>query len=249
MWVDTHCHLQLDGRDPIELMDRATDVAWMVVPGVDFESSRAAIELASEHPTRLKPTVGLHPHDAEHWPKQQAGLLDLMAEAAAVGETGLDYYRNLAPKNDQRASFADHIELAKQHHLPIVVHCRDAFSDVYEILGGADLGERAVLHCWTGGSRWTKRFAELGVTFSFAGPVAFETGDTIRIGAVHADPARCLVETDTPYLSPPPFREEPNEPARVALVGAALASVWGLDVTTVAELTTTHAARVFGEPT
>ena len=230
-------------------MDRASDVSWMVVPGVDLESSRAAIDLASEHPTRLKPTVGLHPHDAEHWPTQQAGLIDLIPDAAAVGETGLDYYRNLAPKEDQRASFADHIELAKAHGLPIVVHCRDAFSDVYEMLGEAGLGERAVLHCWTGGSRWTKRFADLDVTFSFAGPVAFETGETIRIGATHADPARCLVETDTPYLSPPPHRDEQNEPARVALVGAALASVWDLDPTTVAELTTAHAARVFGAPT
>ena len=172
-----------------------------------------------------------------------------MADAAAVGETGLDYYRNLAPKQDQRASFADHIELAKEHGLPIVVHCRDAFSDVYEMLGEAELGERAVLHCWTGGSRWTKRFADLDVTFSFAGPVAFETGETIRIGAIHADPARCLVETDTPYLSPPPYRDEQNEPARVALVGGALASVWGIDITTVAELTTTRAGRVFGAPT
>jgi TatD DNase family protein len=249
MWVDTHCHLQLDGRDPVELMDRATDVAWMVVPGVDLESSQAAIELAAEHPGRLKPTVGLHPHDAEHWPAQRAGLIDLMPDAAAVGETGLDYYRNLAPKDDQRASFAAHIELAVEHDLPLVVHCRDAFSDVYEMLGQAELGERAVLHCWTGGSRWTKRFHELGVTFSFAGPVAFETGETIRIGAVHADPARCLVETDTPYLSPPPYRDEQNEPARVALVGAALASVWDLDLAAVAELTTAHAARVFGAPT
>lgn len=230
-------------------MDRAANVDWMVVPGVDLESSRAAIDLAAEHPGRLKPTVGLHPHDAEHWPTQRAGLIDLMTEAAAVGETGLDYYRNLAPRGEQQASFAAHIELATEHELPLVVHCRDAFADVYEMLGEAALGERAVLHCWTGGSRWTKRFADIGVTFSFAGPVAFETGETIRIGAVHADPARCLVETDTPYLSPPPFRDEQNEPARVALVGAALATVWGLDVEDVAELTTAHASRLFGAPT
>ncbi len=248
MWVDTHCHLQLDGRDPVELMDRAPDVAWMVVPGVDLESSRAAIDLACEHPGRLRATVGLHPHDAEHWSAQRPGLIDLLPRAAAVGETGLDYYRNLAPREEQRASFADHIELATEHALPLVVHCRDAFSDVYEMLEAAELGERAVLHCWTGGTRWTKRFAELAVTFSFAGPVAFETGETIRIGAIHADPERCLVETDTPYLSPPPHRDEPNEPARVALVGAALASVWGMDVEQVAALTTAHAARVFGAP-
>jgi TatD DNase family protein len=116
------------------------------------------------------------------------------------------------------------------------------------MLGEAGLGERAVLHCWTGGTRWTKRFAELGVTFSFAGPVAFETGETIRLGAVHADPERCLVETDTPYLSPPPHRDEQNEPSRVRYVGAALAEVWGKDLAEVAASTSAHAARVFGAP-
>lgn len=248
MWVDTHCHLQLDGRDPVELINRAFDVSWMVVPGVDLESSRAAIDLTRDHPQRLRATVGLHPHDAEHWRTQKDGLIELLPQAAAVGETGLDYYRNLAPREDQRAAFAEHIDLAIAYSLPLVVHCRDAFSDVFEMLGAAGLGERAVLHCWTGGTRWTKRFAELGVTFSFAGPVAFETGETIRMGAVHADPERCLVETDTPYLSPPPHRNEPNEPGRVALVGEALASVWGLDVASVASLTTSHAERVFGAP-
>jgi TatD DNase family protein len=248
MWVDTHCHLQLDGRDPVELMDRAVDVDWMVVPGVDLESSRAAIELARRHPDRLLATVGLRPHDAEHWVGQRDGLIDLIPHASAIGETGLDYYRNLAPRDVQRESFAEHIELASAHALPLIVHCRDAFADVHEMLGEARLGERVVLHCWTGGTRWTKRFAALGVTFSFAGPVAFETGETIRFGAVHADPERSLVETDTPYLSPPPHRDEPNEPSRVRYVGEALAEVWGRDVAEVATLTSAHAARVFGAP-
>ncbi len=248
-WVDTHCHLQLDGRDPVALIDRADDVAWMVVPGVDLSSSLAAMELARRHPDRLVASAGLHPHDAEHWEDQREGLEALLSEAVAVGETGLDYYRNLAPRDEQVASFGDQIRLAKTHRLPIIVHCRDAFADVYEMLGEADMGERAVLHCWTGGSRWTKRFDEIGVTFSFAGPVAFETGETIRIGAKHVDPARCLVETDTPYLSPPPFRGEQNEPARVALVGEALARVWSMDASDVADLTSRHAGRIFGAPT
>lgn len=248
MWVDTHCHLQLDGRDPIELMDRASSVSWMVVPGVDTASSQAAVDLARDHPLRLRPTAGLHPHDAEHWATEREALIDLLPHVAAVGETGLDYYRNLSPREAQRESFAEHIDLARRHGLPLIVHCRDAFADVYEMLGAADMGERAVLHCWTGGTRWTKRFAELGVTLSFAGPIAFETGETIRLGAAHADPERCLVETDTPYLSPPPHRDEPNEPSRVAIVGAALAGVWGLDIDRVAELTAAHAERVFGAP-
>ena len=89
-WVDTHCHLQLDGRDPITLMERATDVAWMVVPGVDLESSLASMRLANRHPDRLLATAGLHPHDAEHWPEQGEAIAALLSDVAAVGETGLD---------------------------------------------------------------------------------------------------------------------------------------------------------------
>ena len=220
----------------------------MVVPGIDLASSRASVELAGTHPERLRPTAGLHPHDAAAWPEQSTGIVDLLPHVAAVGETGLDFYRDLSPRAVQIDSFRDHIELARDHELPLIVHCRDAFADVYELLADADLEQRAVLHCWTGGTRWTKRFAELGVTFSFAGPVAFETGETIRLGAEHADPERCLVETDTPYLSPPPFRGQQNEPARVRFVGAALADVWGLSVDAVAEMTSQWAASVFGAP-
>ena len=165
-----------------------------------------------------------------------------------MGETGLDYYRNLAPPEVQRESFAAHIELAVRLNKPLIVHCRDAFADVHAMLSEAGLGHRAVLHCWTGGPRWTRRFADLGVTFSFAGPVAFETGETVRFGAAEAPPERTLVETDTPYLAPPPHRREQNEPAWVALVGRALADVWKRDPEEVADLTSRQAARVFGDP-
>jgi TatD DNase family protein len=172
----------------------------------------------------------------------------LVPEAAAVGETGLDFYRTLAPPDDQRRAFADQISLAQDHGKPLIVHCRDAFADVYEMLEAAVLGERAVLHCWTGGPRWTKRFRELGVTFSFAGPVAFETGETVRLGAAEVPPDRALVETDTPYLAPPPHRSEPNEPRWVGLVGQALARVWGIDEEQVADLTAARAVALFGDP-
>lgn len=149
-----------------------------------------------------------------------------------------------SPKTD-RAAFSAQLELAKEHDLAAVVHCRDAFGDVHDHLARIDLGAKAILHCWTGGPRWTKRFLELGVTFSFAGPVAFETGDTVRRGAALVPPERAMVETDTPYLTPPPFRGQINEPAHVALNGAALAEVWGLDIESVAAATSRRAAAVF----
>lgn len=244
-WVDTHCHLQLDERAPGEMLARAADVDWVVVPGVDAASSADSVRLAGEFPERVVATAGLHPHDASLWPEQSAAIVELASRVAAIGETGLDFYRNLSPRQDQVESFSAQLELASDHDLPIIVHCRDAFADVHRLLESTGEGERAVLHCWTGGRKWTKRFLELGVTFSFAGPVAFETGDTIRLGAELVPPERALVETDTPYLAPPPHRGQPNEPAWVALVGEALAGVWDLPLADVAATTSANASRIF----
>ena len=245
-WIDTHCHLQLDERPAEELLGRAADVDWVVVPGIDLDTSRAALALAARLPAKVLATVGLHPHDARRWPDQADDLAELAGQAAAIGETGLDFYRNLALSADQRQAFRAQLQLAQAVAKPVVVHCRDAFAEVHDILENQALGALVVLHCWTGGRRWTKRFLELGCWFSFAGPVAFETGETIRLAAALVPPERALVETDTPFLSPPPFRHEPNEPARVALVGAALADVWGLSAGEVAATTSANASRVFG---
>jgi TatD DNase family protein len=244
-WVDTHCHLQLDGRPPADLLARADKVEWLVVPGVDAESSHAAIELAAAHPGRVKATAGLHPHEADRWQSQRNDIAGMIPAVAAVGETGLDFYRNLSDPVLQEEAFVDQIRLAVEHGKPLVVHCRDAFAKVHELITYHHVGESTILHCWTGGPRWTKRFLDLGCWFSFAGPVAFETGETVRLGAELVPPTRALVETDTPYLAPPPHRQEPNEPAWVELVGAALARVWSIPVETVAEQTTANAALAF----
>lgn len=245
MWVDSHCHLQLDGREPAGLLERAPHVDWVVVPGVDAASSAAALDLAGRYADRVIATVGLHPHQADSWPGARDAIGEMAARAAAIGETGLDFYRNLSPPEDQIEAFAGQLALAIELDKPVVVHCRDAFREVHELVESTITGERVIMHCWTGGPRWTRRFLDLGVMFSFAGPVAFETGDTVRRGAAVVPPSRAMVETDTPYLSPPPYRGEVNEPARVELVGRALAQVWGLDPEAVARITTHNATRVY----
>ncbi|HEX6146960.1 MAG TPA: TatD family hydrolase [Acidimicrobiia bacterium] len=245
-WVDTHCHLQLDERGAEPLLSRAVEVDWVVVPGVDLDSSKRSAHLAGLHPGRVLPTAGLHPHDAGKWATEGPVITEMAADAAAVGETGLDFYRDLSPRREQIASFRAQIGLAIDLGKPIIVHCRDAFAEVFSIIEGTGVAPQTVLHCWTGGPRWTRRFLDLGVMFSFAGPVAFETGDTVRLGAARVPPERAMVETDTPYLAPPPHRGEPNEPAWVALVGAALARVWDVPVGDVARITSANAARLFG---
>jgi TatD DNase family protein len=244
-WVDTHCHLQLDERPPEKLLARAGEVEWMVVPGIDAASSQAARDLAGRHPGRLEWSAGLHPHDSERWPEEAESITRLAASAAAIGETGLDYYRGLASVEAQKESFRAQLVLAAELDKPIIVHCRDAFADVHELIETTGTGDRVVLHCWTGGRRWTRRFLELGVVFSFAGPLAFETGETIRLAAEMVPPDRAMVETDTPYLAPPPHRGEPNEPAFVALTGMVLASVWSMEPAEAARRTTATAHRVF----
>lgn len=247
-WVDSHCHLFAAEDTPEAVLDRAAaaGVEWLMCPGIDLETSLRSRLIALSHPDRVMWAAGLHPHDATAWGKQGARLSALISEAGAVGECGLDYYRDLSPRPVQREVFRAQLELAGALSKPVIVHCRDAFSDIYEDLGEAQLGEKAILHSWTGGPKWTRRFAELGVTFSFAGMVTYPTGDTIRRAVAVAPPERCMVETDTPYLPPQAHRDQPNEPAFVTETGAALAEVWGIGVAEVASSTAATARRVFG---
>lgn len=247
MWVDSHCHLQLAEAEPAELIAGAVaaGVEWIMVPGIDAASSAAARRLAERH-DRLKWAAGLHPHDASRWMEQGDRIAELAASADAVGEIGLDFYRDLSPRRVQLDVFTQQIELGASLDLPLLVHCRDAFSALFDVLEHTAVGPRTVLHCWTAGPRWTRRFRDLGVTFSYAGPLAFENGDTVRRGAAEAPPDRTMVETDTPLLSPPPFRDDENRPANVGLIGGALADVWGVPVEEVATSTTAAAERILG---
>ena len=249
-WVDSHGHLFLVDDDPTDVLDRASSrgVGWLMCPGVDVPTSEASAILADRFPDTVQWAAGLHPHDAQDWPQVRDRIAELAQRADAIGECGLDWYRNLAPRDSQIEAFTEQVDLARSLNKPVIVHCRDAFRDVFSILEEADLGENAVLHCWTGGSKWTKRFSQLGVTFSYAGPLTYRGDDTLRLGARFAPRERTMVETDSPYLAPEPLRRQANEPANVSLTGAVLAEVWDVAVAEVAELTSATAARIFGDP-
>lgn len=246
-WVDSHCHLHLAPRGPEESLARAAaaGVAWLLCPGTDADGSEQALALAAAHPGVVLAAAGLHPHDASRWPEEGEHIAALAARAAAVGECGLDFYRDLSPRPDQVAALRAQFALAEELGKPLVLHCRDAFAELHDEVERAGVGPRSVLHCWTGGPRWTERFAALGVTFSFAGPITYPGGDTVRRAAEVAPPERTMVETDTPYLTPPPHREAPNEPANVVAVGLALAGVWGVAPDEAARVTSATAHRVF----
>jgi TatD DNase family protein len=246
-WVDSHCHLHLARRGPEELLSRAAaaGVAWLVCPGTDAAGSEEAGALAAAHPGVVFATAGLHPHDASRWPEEAERIAALAAAGVAVGECGLDFYRNLSSREDQVAALRAQFTLAEDLGKPLVLHCRDAFAELHGEIERAGVGPRSVLHCWTGGPRWTERFAALGVVFSFAGPLTYPGGEDVRRAAALVPPERTMIETDTPYLTPPPRRDQPNEPANVVAVGEALARVWGVVPDEVARTTAATALRVF----
>jgi len=250
--VDTHVHLNHDDlyADRASVMARAaaSGVGVFVVVGYDLASSERAVALAGED-ERIFATVGVHPHDAANWGDAAAGRLRALLAAprvVAVGEIGLDFYRDLSPREAQRAAFVAQLKIASEAGLPVVIHCRDAYSETLDILEGHDPLLPPILHCFQGTLADAERAWTRGWFLGIGGALTFKNGDALR-ATVRAAPPECLLlETDAPYLSPAPLRGKyPNEPARLALVAETLAAVRGVSVQEVAALTTANARRAF----
>ncbi|MCL6451546.1 MAG: TatD family hydrolase [Acetobacteraceae bacterium] len=254
--IDTHAHLD-SGRFRSDLegvLERAfrAGVARIVTVGADEPSSRRAVEIAARHPGVFA-TVGVHPHEAARWgPRSAEALEALVSEGpvVAVGEAGLDFYRDLSPRPVQERVFREQVRLARRLGLPLVVHDRDAHDDVLRILAEERAGETApvVMHCFSGGPALAQVCAQRGYYLSVAGPVTFanarRTLDTAR--AIPLE--RLLLETDCPYLAPEPHRGGRNEPAFLVEVARRVAELWGLELWELARLTTQNACRAFGLP-
>lgn len=267
-FFDTHCHLadKAFHGDLDNILRRAWEagVAGALCVGYDLRSSRDAIRVA-ERDSRLWAAVGVHPHYAAQVGK---GLMPDLAELArhpkvvAIGETGLDFYRDLSPRPAQRDVFQRHIDLAQRLGLPLIVHDRDAHDEILKMLqsayesnssNGADppgppetFREPAgVMHCFSGDAAMAGACLHLGFYIAFAGPVSFPTADRARAAATVVPADRLLVETDCPYLAPQAYRGRRNEPAWVAEVTAAVARARGESVEVTAAATTTNARRLF----
>ncbi|MEC9394694.1 MAG: TatD family hydrolase [Actinomycetota bacterium] len=254
VWFDNHCHLDLarrgrddqDGCETEEVLARAraAGVVGMVTVGCDLDDSRNAIATAGAHED-VWATVGVHPHEARHGID---GLDDLLAapEVVAVGEAGLDFHYDHSPRDVQRTTFAAQVDLANRHDLPLVIHTREAWDETFALLDAEGIPERTVFHCFTGGPDQAKAALERGALLSFSGIVTFRTADDLRAAAAMCPLDRAMVETDSPYLAPVPHRGKANEPAHVALVGAAVAEVMGQPVDVVAAVTTANARAFYG---
>jgi TatD DNase family protein len=250
VWIDAHCHLQLDDRGPApgEAVARALDagVERMVCIGTDLATSREAVRLAGEFPS-VWATVGLHPHDASKLADEWDGLVDLAGadRVVGIGEAGFDlYYRHSEP-DAQDEAFRAQLRLARDRGLPLVIHSRDAWAETFGVLESEGVPPRTVFHCFTGGPAEAERALALGTWLSFSGIVSFKTADDLRAAAAVTPADRLLVETDAPFLAPVPHRGKANEPAFLPAVGAALAAARAEPVEAVAAATRANALSVF----
>ena len=234
-WVDTHCHLQLLNEDFDET--DCKNIEFLIIPGVDVKSSLKAKEISSSLDLESYWSAGLHPHDAKLLNTQREDLKKLFSEADLIGETGLDFYRNLSTKDQQIESFLFHLEFSKQLDKPIIIHCRDSFQDTYDLLVEFNNSSPIILHSWTGGRKWTKRFRELDVYFSMSGIVTYETAKDLQISVKEIPMNRLLLETDTPYLTPVPLKGKDNRPNFIAHTASKISNLLEIDENKLSEIT------------
>ena len=248
-WFDAHCHLDMIEREPKDVVASARDgnVLSMVTIGTDVASSKRAVEIAGST-EEVWAAVGVHPHDASGLDQAALAEIDRLSgdpKVVAIGEIGLDFYRDLSPRDAQRQAFSSQLDLAAAISKTVVIHMRDAHEEVYSMLA-ENPPERLVFHCFSGGAAEARRALDLGGHLSFAGNISYPKSEELREAARVVPLDRLMVETDSPFLSPAPNRGRPNEPANVASVGTFLAEVVGRSPQEIAEATTANSRRVFG---
>jgi TatD DNase family protein len=252
VWFDSHCHLfecaPEDELSGVVARAHSAEVHEILVAGVDFTSSRRSVKLAAQE--GIYAAVGVHPNACAGWEASwTVPVEELLQEegVVALGESGLDFYRDEAPKEQQRAAFAAHIDLAKRFDRALVIHTRASVEAALQMLADPPgPPPRFVFHCWSGNAVALDRALGLGAYVSFAGNVSFKRSDNLRTLAALTPEDRILVETDSPYLAPEPYRGRPNEPANLVRVGAVVAAARGISPARLAAASTANARRLFG---
>ena len=255
MIIDTHCHLDMEqfDSDREEVIQRAlaNGVGFILNIGCDVASSYRSLELAERYDF-IYASAGIHPHDVNNLTEEDYLHLKELHEhpkVIAVGETGLDYFKNYSSPEDQRKHFRRQIEMAVQRGKPIIVHSRDAKEDIVSILSdyfpqnGKPSG---IFHCFSGDQELAEKTLEMGFYISFAGPVTFKNADALREVAKNIPPDRLFAETDAPYLAPVPKRGKRNEPSNVRFTTEKLAEVRGVSLDDIQRAMTQNFHELFG---
>ena len=248
--IDSHCHLEMLGDPDVAVeLARQDGLAAIIAIGIDVASSRLAVGFADRFDDVFA-TVGLHPHDAGALDDTVLAELEILArrsKVVAIGECGLDFYRDLAPRDAQRRAFSAQIELARRVGLPLVVHVREAGEEALAQLAEEASDLTVIMHCFSLPHAVDECNAR-GYYASFAGNVTFKNAGDLRAAAARVREDRLMVETDAPFLTPVPNRGNSNTPAWVTHTAAVVAEVRGWDAARVAEVTTANARRVFALP-
>jgi TatD DNase family protein len=250
--IDTHCHITDNTQEEVQaILDRAAhwNVTKVICVGA-INGTKAAFQAVKQTKQfdNVYCSVGVHPHDATQ-------ILDLNEIAhlaneekvVAIGETGLDYFRDWSPFENQKILFRNTISLAKEVRKPLIIHCRDAADDTLAILKEENAQEvGGVFHCYAQDSNFAKKIIDMGFLASFTGNLTFKKAENLRVAAKEIPLTQIMVETDAPYMAPEPFRGKPSEPKHVLQVAETIAKVKGISLTEVAKATTENANNLFG---
>ena len=247
--IDSHAHLDMIERPTTEVVADAEQagVHRLLTIGIDGSSCRVALQLAEDFP-QVRVAIGRHPNAATGFDDADRAELAALAahhDCAAIGETGLDYYREGAPKPDQARAFTAQLEIARELDKPVVIHTRAAEDDTLDLLATHADGLRVILHCFSMPDRLDECLAR-GYWISFAGNVTFPKAPELREAAARVPADRLLVETDSPFLAPQPVRGKPNEPRHVVATARVVAEARGVPYATVEADVERNAAALFG---
>ncbi len=240
---DTHAHLHFPefSQDLEAVLSRAREagVDYMLTIGTDLETSGQAVLLAEKH-SEIYAAVGIHPHDAAKADEAAFEGIWRLAESSpkvvAIGETGLDFFRNLSPRETQEHVFRRQLELARRVKKPVLIHCRDAHAETLEILREEGVqGMGGIMHCFSGDAALARQCLDLGLLISFAGPVTYPNAKRLPEVVKMVPSDRLVVETDCPFLPPQPYRGKRNEPAYLAVTARRVAELKGVPLDTLGD--------------
>ncbi|MDR1774440.1 MAG: TatD family hydrolase [Clostridioides sp.] len=254
MLFDSHAHLNDESfdedREELIASLKENDVDYVVNPGADIETSKTSIELADKYDF-IYAAVGVHPHDVKDLNEDSLDILKKLAtshkKVVAIGEIGLDYFYDNSPREIQKEWFIKQIQLANELKLPIIIHDRDAHQDTFDIIKkykSDDIG--CVLHCYSGSVELAKEYIKMGCYISIPGTVTFKNAKKVREVVREIPIEKMFIETDSPYMSPEPFRGKRNNPARVKLVAEKISEEINSTYEEVCRVTSENAKKFFG---
>lgn len=247
MIIDTHCHLDIDEYTDVETVICNMKNNIMIASGCNLKTSKRVLELVEKY-DNIFGTIGIHPNEISDMTDESLNFIEkniTNPKIVGIGEIGLDYHYGIENKEKQILFFKKQIDLAKKYDKPIVIHSRDSALDTYEILKDNLDNTKAIMHCYGYSYEMALKFNELGVKFGIGGVITFKNAEKLK-KVVEKFPLSCFVlETDSPYLSPEPFRGKQNEPKNVFLVAEKIAEIKKVSVDEVIKKTTENACELF----